>query len=218
MEKSKTFLRAAGILMGATMLTTCVLGGTLAQYLTEGTATGSATVADWNVVLSDDTDIASMTCDLFSKNVYDLDDSAITNPEDLSTATGNPDDSVKTGVIAPGTWGKQEFQVTNKGDVDASVTITINESATESADKASILKQLQFSTDGTTWNSLSDTTGLSLMDEVKYGENSSDILTLYWKWTYDDASGPSDSDNIDNDLAGKTAALVDVTISADQTK
>ncbi len=225
MEKSKKFLRAAGVLMGATMLTTCVLGGTLAQYVTNGKGTADATVAKWDIKLNDSKLTDTVTCDLFKGTIGDLDKKTIaddTNP-DLSAETLEQDDSVATGKIAPGTWGKEVFKVTCDIETDASVLMSINKNAsvTPDSDGEKILKQLKFSTTGKpdSWKSydqLEELTGVTTT--VKHDDLNKDVeLDLYWMWTFDQVDTlPDDSANVDNELSGLTGNLIDVEIGVDQ--
>ena len=51
MKKNK-LMRAASILLVATLISTCAISGTFAKYVTTGSATNTARVAKWGVELS----------------------------------------------------------------------------------------------------------------------------------------------------------------------
>ncbi len=208
MEKSKTFLRAAGILMGATMLTTCVLGGTLAKYATDsGKLAADGTIAKWKVNVNG-ADITKLSgkIDLFDA-VFDT---ATSDPSLLGA--GQPDDEIKeANMIAPGTWGDCSMEIENASDVDANIAVTLEKDTSNNL-------PLQFSTNGDSWSD-DLTTVLSGFD-TNFEAGQTKTVNLLWKWDFD-ASGEDTNDSRDtaigtaaNDSAEKS--ILDVTITATQ--
>lgn len=100
MKKNKMMRTASGLLV-AVLLTTCIISGTFAKYVTEGSASDTARVAKWGVK------VVANANDLFTKT-YATDDTTVNETIELSVKSANDVD-----VVAPGT----------KGD-GASVTIT----------------------------------------------------------------------------------------------
>lgn len=88
MKRNNKLLKASGVLLVLTLITSCFVGGTLAKYVSEGDGKDSARVAKWGVEVE-------VTGDAFKKQ-YSNDDtysseSIVVKSEDK--------------VIAPGTYG-----------------------------------------------------------------------------------------------------------------
>lgn len=88
MKKNK-MMRAASALMVAVLLTTSVISGTFAKYVTSGSGSDSARVAKWGVTVTG-------TADTF-KETYAKDDSNFTLAANTVVSTED--------VVAPGTSG-----------------------------------------------------------------------------------------------------------------
>lgn len=102
MKKNKMMRAASGLLV-AVLLTTCVISGTFAKYVSKGTALDSARVAKWGVTIT-------ATSNMFSET-YKTDDanytstytnSVISNAKMGTTALGG---GTNDRVLAPGTSG-----------------------------------------------------------------------------------------------------------------
>lgn len=208
MEKTKKslLLRSAGVLMGVSILSTCVLGGTLAKYTTSGKGTASASVAKFDVKLNGSTikSTEDVTLNLFD-TVYD-------------SATGiNPlaDDEVASGKIAPGTWGKTDLTVKNDSEVAIKYTLSIEKN--DGADDA-MLNRLQFSTNGEDWDTLENINAAlsGASKELAIGADE-ETQSLYWQWEFEKPSDVDDT-NLGTAAAAASAAkaLVDVTVTAEQ--
>ena len=89
MRKNKT-MRIASLLLVAVLMTTCIISGTYAKYVTSGEVSDTARVAKFGVTVT-------ATSDLF-KAEYATDDTSYTGS--LSVKASNDDD-----VVAPGTKG-----------------------------------------------------------------------------------------------------------------
>lgn len=108
MKKNK-MMRAASALMVAVLLTTSVISGTFAKYVTSGSGSDSARVAKFGVTVSG-------TADTF-KETYAKDDNSFTIA--ANTVVSNVD------VVAPGTGGSMAaFTITGTPEVAVRVAFT----------------------------------------------------------------------------------------------
>lgn len=127
MKKNKT-LRIASVLLIAVLLTTCIISGTFAKYVTSGEAEDQARVAKFGVVVD-----AEGT--LFARTYYRVN---TTNEELGNTATQYPNDGTNYGsltvessgtdnVVAPGTKNDKgiTISVSGKPEVDVKITFDI---------------------------------------------------------------------------------------------
>lgn len=115
MKKSSKLMRASGILLVLTLITSCFVGGTFAKYVSEGTGEDSARVAKWGVEVA-------ITGDGF-KTTYEKDDTS-------SGVTGNTVISLGSDkVVAPGTTG-QFGGITISGKPEVAVKIVTSAEVT----------------------------------------------------------------------------------------
>lgn len=168
MEKAKRspFMRIAGVMLGASLLMTCVISGTLAKYTSSSNGSATATVAKWSVEVNG-TDIAKN--DTVTFNLFDT-----VNEADTSTTESN----VTAGKIAPGTGGSFELKIDNKSEVDAKYSIALTETNTSNV-------PIQYSTDKTIWTDSLDTINTAQTDVELAKENGTKTVTVYWRWTFD---------------------------------
>ncbi|MBR6564758.1 MAG: hypothetical protein IKK71_04915 [Clostridia bacterium] len=89
--KKNTMMRIASVLLVVVLLTTSVISGTFAKYVTSDTGSDTARVADWGVY-------ATVTGNAF-KTEYDRTDTSYTNTS--TTVVSSTDDK----LVAPGTNG-----------------------------------------------------------------------------------------------------------------
>ena len=108
MKKNK-MMRAASALMVATLLTTSVISGTFAKYVTSGNASDKARVAEWNIDMSADGQ------DMF-KTQYD--NTVILDGADVYENIGE--------LVAPGTSGKTIYSIDGKAETKFKVTFDTN--------------------------------------------------------------------------------------------
>ncbi|MBQ3138371.1 MAG: hypothetical protein IJB68_02530 [Ruminococcus sp.] len=117
MKKNKS-MRAAGGLMIATLLSTSIVSGTYAKYVTSDSAKDSARVAKFGVeVKADGT--------LFGKNYLEADENSPTTDTTGITVKSLSDPA--DNVVAPGTKNDKgiSFSVTGQPEVDVTVKIDI---------------------------------------------------------------------------------------------
>ena len=232
MKKNK-MMRIASVLLVAVLLTTSIISGTFAKYVTTGSATDSARVAKFGVQVS-------ATGSLFSE----------TYTTDATGVTGDTDTvSVKSSqkVVAPGTKNDTglTLAVTGAPEVDVQLTVSVTEGYKEVFLKAKNgLPDLTTSTTGATFNldadyypvkfTLKQTKGSSttalvtagkLSDVVtKLGEISAYVnagtdlaneigtLTLTWEWAF---GGNDKADTLLGDLAANASVASDLTADTD---
>lgn len=168
MEKAKRspFMRIAGVMLGASLLMTCVISGTLAKYTASATAEASATVAKWSIKVNDE-EIAVTGA---PKTIeFDM----LKNAKDTDQVSKETD--VFEGKVAPGMTGIFALPVENASEVNVKYSIDFTVANTSNI-------PLEFSTDGgTTWKSgIDDVTDKSLNLTV------TDPNTIYWRWAFED--------------------------------
>lgn len=103
MKKNKFMKLASGLLV-LCLMTTCVIGATLAKYVTANTTTDQARVAKWGVRIS-------AVANSAFKTQYDTEDAEYTG--DLSVKSSSTDE-----VVAPGTEGNAaQFSISGTPEV-----------------------------------------------------------------------------------------------------
>ncbi len=111
--KKNVMMRIASILMVATLLTTCVISGTFAKYVTSASGSDTARVAKFGVKLS-------VAGDSMFSNEYDTDDTTY----DGSITVKSIDDA---NVVAPGTASADgaAFAITGTPEVATKITVAL---------------------------------------------------------------------------------------------
>ena len=114
MKKNKA-LRLASVLMMACLLTTCVISGTFAKYVTSDNGSDTARVAKWGVEIT----TTGQFVETYATDNNDVKE-MITNSV-VSVAA--EDNSVKDAVLAPGTKGSM-LSVALAGKPEVAVAVT----------------------------------------------------------------------------------------------
>lgn len=166
--KKNRMMRLASVLLVCVLLTTSVISGTFAKYISTASGSDTARVAKWDIEVEDTklgVDNATIVFDLFS---------TINDTGNTADETDVADD-----LIAPGTAGSFEIDISNKSEVNAKYTIKL----TEWNDNAI---PLQYSVDGTNWeDSVADLTMTALTDVAIPMSTGSANQTVYWRWVFD---------------------------------
>jgi len=198
------FLRIAGILFLAAMITNIAMTGTLAKYTASATGTSTASIAKFSVSIGS-TDIAqssTVTIDLF-KNVMELDNSGNVDSNAELTA------DVSSGKIAPGTGGKVVISVVNNSDVKVTVTFS---SVTATLNGI----PLEFSDDNVRWTTTpSAAIGSNSVTLAAGNTTSTEIAELYWRWPFYVSAAKDDADTLLG-VAATATATVTLNITATQ--
>lgn len=194
MKKNK-MMRAASVLMVATLLTTSVISGTFAKYVTSVNSFDQARVAVWGFKTT------SINITGLFKNVYG------------STVKSSGDNN---DVIAPGTEGSASFSFKfDKPEAAPEVAYTLKVSTDGSRcdqgiiDNPNILWKLDQGTFGTWGQLLADIEALSGdasgTKEYAPGElptafnRTTNTHTVEWKWIFDDTATNKETTTANND-------------------
>lgn len=173
--------------LALTVVSSCIVGGTLAKYTTSVAGTGAAIVARWAPSFGDGTDVFS---DGFTV--------------DLSDAGAVTAGKVAADRIAPGTKGEFAVEVSNGAATDVPFKYSVIISNLSSNWPAN----LKFYSDSACTNEITpeaDGSYIVLNDSMALsGSESKETKTMYWKWPFTDptdASSESAQDKKDSDLA-----------------
>lgn len=185
----KSSLRNLGVMaVVLCLVTTCLLGGTLARYTTEVSAKAKTTVAAWSFKAMNG-------------------DTALTNASVINLATTTYDETtLKTGMIAPGTKGTFDLKIDGTGsDVGISYSIKISKANTGSIE---IPTNLKFQIDGKDYT----------LNELEQGtiaanaENKVITLPVTWEWPY----GANVADNVDGAAFDGGDLVLDIVVTGEQ--
>lgn len=102
MKKSSKLMRASGVLLVLTLITSCFVGGTFAKYVTEDDTKDTARVAKWGVEVTLANDATSSENATFSEN-YTKDYSGASIPSEAPGVQLSVSSTEE--VVAPGTEG-----------------------------------------------------------------------------------------------------------------
>ena len=205
MMKENHAARLGALALALTLVSTCLMGGTLAKYTTTVTGTATATVAKW----------------VFNANNAAADTKKFENINLGDTLNYKVTD-IKTGVIAPGTEGKFDIELNGTGSkVGIDYTIEITKAAITMQNKE-LPSNLVFSTkeikEGNTGNSLdklSSESGSLLSGTIDYKDSKMEkTITIYWKWPY--ATSTEGADIKDTNDSGIENITLDITVTGTQ--
>lgn len=200
MKKRSRIVSLGVLALTLTMMSTCLMGSTMARYVTEVTGSATAAVAAWSFKADSKDSVGETFTEIYlgdttHREAYDLKD-------------------IAEGVIAPGTKGSFDIVIDGVGSgvgIDYAVKIA--------AGKDVILPDdLVFSTEAIT----ADKPGEKLADfsipesTIDYSKTSDSMkktITVNWEWAFDESNDVSSNDNT---YAGKKWTL-DITITGKQT-
>ena len=114
--KKNVMMRIASVLLVAVMLTTCVISGTFAKYVTSDSGSDNARVAKWGVVITPNGTAFG--------TAYKAEDGKISATYAAATDSVNNDGTVDSkNLVAPGTGDTvAAMNVTGKPEVDVNVS------------------------------------------------------------------------------------------------
>lgn len=213
--KKNTMMRLAAVMLMCVLLTTSVVGGTFAKYVTSAESTDSARVAKWGVDVEVEADTAFATA-------YGKDDSATTIAQTVVSSTSDK-------LLAPGTKGTLcTAYITGKPEVAVHITKTptlvLNGWTTNGTD---YYCPLVITVDGTEYYGMDDAY-LNAQDPVaafiaavekalsaNYEVGPNTDLTVYnkveWSWAFE-GSDDKQTNEKDTALGDKAATPSDITI------
>lgn len=189
--------RLLAFLLTACLATTCFLSGTVAKYSSTATGTANPTVAKWAFNV-ENANIATTNIFTFTPFAADV----IKDSDSTSTET-----DVVSGSIAPGTSGSFAIDLKNTSEVTAAYRFDFT------GDKGSFTGTvpLKFSLDNSTWVNFANISDLANQAEASgtlaftEGSNTK-IVTIYWKWEFEQGTGAELTANDANDVAFTTWA------------
>jgi len=219
-------LRLASVLLVSVLLTTSVISGTFAKYVTTAEATDAARVAKWGVKFSN-------TTSLFAESYKDT---AVTD----NTATVKVS-ATGTNVVAPGTTGTGlGVEVTGTPEVSYEMKIKLGSNTAAPTLKyqpnggtATVYEPVKFSVYNDTTPlkenmSLSDLTSMFDGSKIVYrynvndgkyyvdsdldgtldstGSNTIPDIKIKWEWTYEDTTNKQLYDELDTILGNAAAS------------
>lgn len=204
--KKNTMMRFASVLLVAVLLTTCVISGTFAKYITDGSYEDSARVAKWGVAVNVDT---RTDADTFFGTMYN--DAAVT--EEAAAAVVGAE-----AVVAPGTNGSVEFSITGTPEVDVAITfegeatadVLVPADTVDGFDEDYTPVVFTVTKDGSPLATGTLATVISALSadvnktRVNAGTTLDTTYVLSWAWDFDD-NGAGTNDVLDT-LLGNVAA------------
>lgn len=194
MKRDNKLMKFAVLVLLITLLALILVSGTYAKYTT--TASGSDTVTVAKFVVGGPTD---ERFDLFTTTTYE---------EDGTTE----DSDVVAGKIAPGTGGKIDIELTNSSEVTVDYVLELEEENTANV-------PIVYSIDGTTYVSADKIADL-VTGTLTIGSTNTQtkIVTIYWKWVYENGTGDTLATNDATDtVIGQLATAPTVTVTASVT-
>lgn len=160
------------------------IAGTYAKYISTVAGTDTTSVAKWAWQINNETITSAQdvtngyTFDLFD-TIKDLN---TTNPYGVSSSDETDVDESGDPLIAPGTGGSFELEITNLSEVNATYAIAFTETNSSNI-------PIEYSVNGTTWVSAVDSLDVSATDIAMAGgtyntADDTDTLTVYWRWAF----------------------------------
>ena len=193
MMKKGVFPRIAAVLMILTLLSTCVVCGTFAKYVTEGSTTATARVAKWGVTIAAQAD--DSTGNAFLKEyAADTEGTGLTMSVSADTAVVAPGTSGVLGTV--GVSGTPEVAVmVTFGAPDSKQVLDLGDNWMVGADFYCplIFTVGETKIDGSTYESaeeLEEAVATAIVDKNTYFEAGKDLstaevaggVTIAWEW------------------------------------
>ncbi|WP_320956864.1 hypothetical protein [Enterocloster asparagiformis] len=200
MKKRSRIVSLGVLALTLTMMSTCLMGSTMARYVTEVTGSATAAVAAWSFKADSKDSVGETFTEI--------------NLGDTTHRQAYDSGDIADDVIAPGTKGSFNIVIDGSGSevgIDYAVKIA--------AGKDVILPDdLVFSTEAITaekpGEKLADfSIPESTIDYSDTSDNMKKTITVNWEWAFEGSNAVSSNDNT---YAGKKWAL-DITITGKQT-
>ena len=232
MKKSSKLMRASGILLVLTLITSCFVGGTFAKYVSEGEGNDSARVAKWGVVVEVEGDGFHTS---YGKN------------DTSSNVTGNTVISLGNDkVVAPGTkgtFGGVKITGTPEVAVEIQTTADVELSGWNVGPDGEFYCPLKFTIGNQTINGLDYTKSTAggedsfqaaikkaiedaTTQELEAGTDLSklDDIIYSWEWPFENSTGTASiqSDVLDTKLGDNAAdgnpSTINITVTTTVTQ
>ena len=172
-NKKNTNKKLVAAVVALSLVMVCMIGGTLAKYVSSTTGSSTATVAKWSIEVNDK-EIAVSPAETVDFDLFDT-----INEADTTSA----EEHVTDGKIAPGTGGSFQLVVENLSEVDAKYTIALAETNANDV-------PVEYSLDKTTWTGDMTAINTAQKDVAVERETGSKTVVVYWRWAFegDDAA------------------------------
>lgn len=161
-KKMKVIILALIVAIGSYFISV-----TYAKYVSGIAGTDTAKVAKWKWIIN--SDVIDSVEDATAGYTFNLFDTI--KDSDLSST----ETDVDTGLIAPGTSGSFDIDITNDSEVNATYVIAFTEINASNV-------PIEYSFDGTTWVSNVSNLDVSATNIAMKGGNA--VTTLYWRWAF----------------------------------
>lgn len=178
MKKRSYAARFGAMALTLTLVTACLLGGTMARYVTEVSGSATAAVAAWSFKANEKDGTQNFTLDLGdSRTAYKTED-------------------IKDKVIAPGTTGKFDIVIDGTGsEVGIAYSVAI-----AAADKTALPDDMVFSTSEITADNAGKKLSEFKIDDatIPYSaaaDGMKKTITVYWSWAFDENDTAASNDN-----------------------
>lgn len=203
MMKKNHAARLGALALALTLVSTCLMGGTLAKYTTTVTGTATATVAKWSFKANEQT---------ATINEIKLGDTLSYNEKDINK-----------NVIAPGTEGSFDIKLDGTGS-EVGIDYAIEIAKGTAMGDSKLPSNLVFSTNmisgdnkGKPLTALSTESNSPLKGTINYNDGSKKkTITIYWKWPYDTDTGTTNNDTNDTTDSGIGNITLDITVTGTQ--
>jgi len=178
--KKNRMMRLASILLVCVLLSTSVISGTFAKYTSTTTATGSATVAKWDVKLNTKSFSETITFDF---------------TETWTDSNGSVEADVVSKRLAPGTKGSFNLVVKNDSEVNAQFKITF-----DFAEVSGLPLVITYKIGEDTYTADSF---------VAIGMNETKTVTVNWVWPFDGTNDTTFGEATDRDFDVSATVVVE---------
>lgn len=190
----KNYVTKLGALaLALTLITTCMMGSTLARYVSEVTGTGTANIAAWDIALEMTKGKETMTKD-FSFNLYETKTKQNTNLVSENTVAPGDEGEFKISIKGSGTKVAYIYEVAVNTDAFSEKTGNIEFYTKDDKDQE------------TKWTGIKETL-------VNAGADASNDVneTIYWRWVgeIEGESKAISTQNGNDTTAGESAAEAD---------
>lgn len=217
--KKNRMMRLASILLVLVLLSTSVISGTFAKYVTESSANDTARVAKWGF-----TDAATISLDNLFANAY-------ANENGVAGVTIDGTDN----IIAPGTTNSVTFQFVFAGEggddiaPEVDYTFVVSTNGSEIGDAIKANTNIKWKLDDGAWGTWDQLIAAiealdGNVDGNKYeagnlptafysnAKDGAKTHTVAWQWLINDSDAENDAQNVIDTAMGNNTDLEKVTL------
>lgn len=218
MKKSNKLMRASGILLVLTLITSCFVGGTFAKYVTTGEGKDSARVAKWGVEVEVTGDGFHPTygkddpnSNIKGSTVISLDDSNVVAPGTEGTfggvtISGQPEVAVEVKTTADVTLSG--WNVGTDGEFYCPLKFTIGNTTINGLDYSKSTAGGENSFQYAIKKAIEDAT----TRQIAAGTDLSSVgqgITYSWEWPFENGTGSQNQSDALDTVLGNNAADAD---------